>query len=336
MLHRLATILFAASLTFGAVACSSSNPEPLPDLSQPDAGQDETPGEVPLSVKSSVVETPWSSLVVTGTGPAQGTLIYNSTARGEDTITLGSTGEFCLDIPLAEGANTIKFEAIDAGGNYSEAKFLDVTRAGEPPTPTADPVDEPGVSDRTAGATYYNNADGSGVGEVELTAGQWADMVNNNTADNVKFKGGWANNEAVAYELSEKMRVHKFEITAPAFDGDTCGPQAFDIYVTNAPEPEMSFDGTNWVKVAWVDTSGGEEGEKHIAKSVAEGSTYVLDSKARGIPATHVAIVGRNATCGGLGNEYGISEIRVIAEEAGGNVDDTVDCQGAPSCACGN
>jgi hypothetical protein len=326
MLHRLATILFAASLSLGAFACSSSNPDPIPELEQPDAGSEQQPGAVPLSVQSSVVETPWSSLVVTGSGPAQGTLVYNTTARGEDTITLGSTGEFCLDIPLVDGANTIKFEAIDAGGSYSEAKFLEVTRAGETPEPEPDPVEGPGVSDRTDGSTYYNNADGSGVGDVELTGGQWADMVNDNTSDNVKFKGGWVSNEAVAYALPEEMRVHGFEVTAPAMDGDTCGPQAFDLYVANAPEPEMSFDGINWVKVAALEK----------ADSVEEGTTYELASSSRGIPATHFAIVGRNATCGGLGNEYGISEIRVLAEEEGSGGETNTDCQGAPTCACGN
>jgi len=321
MLRTLARILLA-SISAVAIGCSASNPDDIPDIA-PDAGGDVTPGVVSLRVDDPVVKTPWPTVMVTGRGPAKGTLLISSTARGEDSQSIPATGDFCIDVPLADGENTIKFEAIDAEGTYSDPVFVSVSREGELPGGNPTPIEGPGISDRTAGASYYDNADGSEAGAVDLVEGAWGDLVDNNSSNLVRFAGGWVNNEAVAYKLAKKMNVHGFNVTAPAFDDPTCGPQAFDIYVANDAAPKMDFDGVVWMKVASLVS----------ADALEDGGTYKLSSISRGIPATHFAIVGRDATCGGFGNEYGVSEIRVLAEDDdSGPID--VGPQ-APSCVSG-
>ncbi len=321
MLRTLSRFLLA-SLPVLALGCSASNPDDIPEIA-PDAGEDVTPGVVNLRVDDPVVKTPWPTVMITGRGPSKGTLLISSTARGEDSQSIPASGDFCVDVPLGEGDNKIKFEAIDADGNYSDPIFVSVSREGELPGGTPTPIEGPGISDRTAGTSYYDNADGDTVGGVSLVEGAWADLVDNNKTNLVRFEGGWLNNEAVAYKLPKKMNVHGFHVTAPAFDDPTCGPQAFDIYIANETAPKMSLDGETWIKVA----------SQLSDTALKDGGTYELQSISRGIPVTHFAIVGRDATCGGLGNEYGIQEIRVYAENDDSGPVDTG--PQAPSCVSG-
>jgi len=314
-LSRTPWVLAGVMLCF-MTACAAEDPaEPIP---LPDAGAEE-PGDVMLSAAADSLTTPWNTVKVTGVGPAQGSLIITSQARGEETLTLGSTGDFCRDVHLADGENVIRLEAMDAGGTVSEPVFLSVVRAGEPPVSSGG---EPGeIRDRTAGATYYGNADGSGVGEIELNEGAWAALVNDESDDLTKFTGYYAGNDAVAFKLSERMRVHGFNVSVPAQDGETCGPDAFELYISDREEPELAFDGVNWIKLAELDADDGVE----------EAHTYELDADFPA-DATHFAIMGTNPTCGIwlYSNVYGFSEIRVLAEDAapGAPVED-----GAPNCA---
>jgi len=320
MRPKIAKVLVSLLAAFSIAACSADGPADDIPAPAPDAGQEQME-TVPLSASADAAATPWTTVMVTGTGPAQGTLIINSPARGEETRSLGSTGDFCIDVALSDGENMIKMEAIAAGGDYSEPVFVTVTREGEPPESEGD---DPTVGDRTDGATYYNNADGTTVGGVTALEGEWNNLVNGDTGDLLKFEGTWANNEAVAYKLSERMVIRTFEITVPANDGPGCGPEAFEVYIADGPEPEMAFDGINWVKVAEA------EGDDILE----DGGTYRLQADFEA-NSTHFAVMGTNPSCTPYGyyNNYGFNEVRVLADEQGSQIDP--DTQ-APNCANSN
>lgn len=326
MLPRLASILLAALV---ATACAAESPDEAPEF-VPDGGS-EPAGTATLTVKDPIAETPWPSVVIEGTGPGGGELTVDSSAGGQKSYPIPASGNFCIDVTLGEGDNTIKLEAESAEGAFSKAVYHNVKRAGEIPGGAPKPVDGPGIADRTDGASYYDNADGTEIGALTLESGDWDELVDSKTDGVVVFSGSWAGNEAVAYALSEEMKVHGFEVTAPAFDGDTCGPQAFDIFAVSAAKPDLAEIGdTGWVRLAWVDTKEGTEDTPYHAESVAEGATYKLASISRGFSATHVAIVGRNDTCGLTDNDYGLTELRVLAETG----DEPVETgPQAPSCA---
>lgn len=322
MLPRLARILLASLTVVAFAGCGAQTSEEPPLPLGPDAGGEsgETPGEGPvsLSVATPALETPWDVVLITGQGPAQGQIhVDASPADGAKSYPLGSTGSFCISVRLAEGENTIRVEAESVSGERSEAKLYTVLREGELPEPPPTVSDDDQIIDRTDGSTHYNNADGNDVGVDALTLedGDWDDMVDDDRDSYVKFTGTWANNEMVAYALPTEMKVRGFEITLPAQDGDTCGPQEIDVYLAEGPNPEMALDGSHWVNVATV--SDGDEDYD------ADGATYERAAGASGFDATHFAIVGTNPTCHpwAYQNTYGISEVRVLAEADGAEIE---------------
>ena len=318
-----------------AFGCSASNPEDRPVTLEPDAAPQEE--SVSLRVDPPPVSTPWSAFPIAGVGPGNGTLIY-SVAGFEDTVRLGATGEFCIDVSLADGDNSIKIEAISAAGDFSEPEFLSIRREGEPPAPEPQST-EVQLSDRTPGTSFYASED-TGVGsynpfqkysQVYLDSGTFAELVDGNESESVKFHGlDVGNGEIVAFALKERMAVHSFEITTPPTGDETCGPEGFQVWVSDENEPELQLDGVSWVKVAEVD----------VDSHVAAGTTYELDSVVAGINAKYVALKMTNSSCVDAFNldlemyiYYAINEIRVIAEKDGTGTGKPRD--GAPSCATG-
>jgi hypothetical protein len=321
--------LFVVLAALAAAACGNANPEDLPPVDgEPDAGQVD-PGPVALTITPSSVITPWDSVPITGAGPANGTLVYESAAGGQDTIRLGSTGEFCLDISLVDGDNTIKFEAISEAGEYSDAEFLTIRKEGEPPE--IEPVD-PGniiLADRTPGTVYYmQDVPYNSETEIELDSGTFSGLVDGNTNEIVQFHAdGILTGETLAFTLDEQMSVHRFEVTVPDRDDPTCGPDGYELWVSNEEMPELILDGLTWLKVA----------ERPYDDISQTATTYEDEVSVPGIRAKHFAIKFTDTSCAfwftlDPRSAYGVAEIRVIAED-GDSVPVITD--GAPSCARG-
>lgn len=318
---------FALALV-AASACTASNPADVPGSPGPDAGSDR-PEPVELRVEPPPVTTPWKAYPITGVGPAKGTLIYRVGAL-EDTVRLGATGEFCVDVPLAMGDNAIEIEAVSASGEFGDPERLSIRREGEPPAPEPLP-DDLVVADRTPGTAFFASKDtGWGLDEkVYLDQGSFAELVDGNTSQAVEFHGlDVDNGEVIAFALKERMAVHGFKVTAPPTGGDTCGPEGFQIWLSDELAPELELDGVSWLKLAEVTA------EDHVAK----GTTYELDAYVAGFNARYLAIKMTDSSCVDyfsltLPIYYAINEIRVIAEKDGSG--SGVPRDGAPSCAAG-
>lgn len=325
--------IVSAALALLATACAAENPDKIPKQARTLADAGPMDENVYLEVEQPVALTPWDAIPLRGRGPGGGTLLIE-TANKQDVLNLGTTGEFCYDARLVPGENVIEFQAISAEGTYGEVLSVTVRQEGTPPDPTPDPgPGQVALGDRTAGATFYDSVDtDTGLYDlsVELLEGEFQQLVDGQVGEIVKFQGNWTygftDGEVLAFSLRDRVAIHGFRVTAPDQGGETCGPEAFDLWVSDKLQPELTLDGVTWFEVADVSAS----------ESTAKSKTYDLPIYFPGLQARYFAIRITDASCGNpflLSNPTGLAEIRVIAElEDNG---EEPDWNGAPSCASG-
>src|SRR5437588_749783 len=113
--------LFSLLPLFTTLGCFAVSPAPTnhsnPDMG-PAAGQDMGPPPPPsFTVSATPQRTYWMTVPISGTGPANGMVIVQSTAGGAQTAPIGPDHQFCTDVPLKANAdNTITLRAQDSTG----------------------------------------------------------------------------------------------------------------------------------------------------------------------------------------------------------------------------
>ncbi len=286
---------------------------------QPDGAPDDVIEEVPLDVDQPDASTYWSSIPMTGHGPANGTLLYTTPAGGQFTATLGATGDFCVDVILQkETTNTIKFEAIDADGEYSDPVLIDVRQSGDPPDTDPNPDPEPGYSNIAAGADID-------VHTIHVEEGSLSAIVDGDTSGHVSIRNDLNEPDWMVIELNDRLPIQQFHIET----AEDCPMESYRILLNDDPQSEDP--------IVWSWAAGGQYVYSPgwtIVGIVDEGTHDQVITPAIGDPrAERMAIEFISGDCGPLigAGRHNIKEIEVWARgdnEPGGGEPGS----GAPSC----
>lgn len=179
--------------SLAAVGCSAENPNlseptvPGPDSSKPD----DPVGKPFVSIPSFTPLTKWHSVPIVGVGTPGATLVYESPAGGLRTAAIGSSGDFCIDIPLqASAAGTAEadnetevpneiFLHTVLGNQESNRVSIVVTQKGTPPTPSDTLGPDPSSHNVAEGTSVIipsnievrGNGDGANVTDGAFDAG---------------------------------------------------------------------------------------------------------------------------------------------------------------------
>lgn len=199
------SILFAVLVSTSAIAgCDASEPGvdgPGPDAAMVDA-QVVDEG-VPLHVDGIPPTSYWNTVPVFGRGPANGTIIIESTA-GTVSVDAASDGSFCLDVDLLKGMkNTLIISAINQIGERSESQTFSLSQEGEPPEP-GDPVPAKNI------ALGGLPTDWTSVDEEE---GVFAAMTDDNISSSVVLQNGFGD-DFLVLQLPIADSVERIRVTS--------------------------------------------------------------------------------------------------------------------------
>jgi hypothetical protein len=304
-MKTLAIFLFATSLA----ACSADGVGMDPEVG-PDAGEGIKEG-VPLEIEAPAPSTKWSSIPVTGHGPPNGTLYITTGAGGQISEQLPASGKFCVDVVLAKNTvNTIKFEAIDTTGEYSDPVLIDVTQDGDPPDANPNPEPQPGYSNIALNANI--SAHSVSVEEGELSA-----LVDGDSTGAVSLTDAPLSLDWLVIDLKERLPIEQFHIETT----EDCPLEEYDILLHDGAESgnpvggAFSTPGEGWTVVA----------------SMVDGSSDETLEPALGSPkARRMAIHFLSDDCGSFGGRHKITEIEVWGR--GESTPEEPKQNNAPSC----
>jgi hypothetical protein len=286
---------------------------------EPDAGApDDVELSVPLEVDAPSASTYWTSVPVTGHGPADGTLLFTTAGGGQFTQNLGASGDFCVDVILmSDAVNTIKFEAINPAGEYSDPVLIDVRQDGNPPDASPGPDPTPGYSNIASGAEISDMS-------VSVESGDVSAIVDGDTSGSVSIRNAATDADWMVIELTERLAIQQIHVETAS----DCPMESYRILLNDDPNsgPPIEYSwlsglyyyGNGWTMVGVVDDGTADE---TIEPAIG-------DPKAR-----RLAIEFLSGDCGpfvGTGR-HKISEIEVWAR---GDEEPTNegDPNGAPSC----
>ncbi len=307
-------LILAAALA----ACSAEGVD-TDTGAEPDAGvPDDVEVAVPLEVDAPDASTYWTSVPVTGHGPADGTLLFTTASGGQFTQELGASGDFCVDVILTkDSVNTIKFEAINQEGTYSDPVLVDVRQDGAPPDSTPGPDPLPGFSNIASGAEISQMS-------VSVETGDVSAMVDGDTSGSVSIRNAATDADWLVLELTDRLAIQQFHIESAT----DCPMERFNILLNDDPNsgPPIEYNwisglyyyGNGWTMVGTVDNG--------VADQTVEPA--IGDPKAR-----RMAIEFLSGDCGpfvGTGR-HKINEIEVWARGEEDTTEPT-DPNGAPSC----
>ncbi|MBL4634540.1 MAG: hypothetical protein JKY56_11745 [Kofleriaceae bacterium] len=299
-----------AVASLGACTAKGVNGGLEPDAMEADAG---TPK---LVVNPPDVSTFWSSVPITGHGPANATLIYTTPGGGQFTANLNSSGDFCVDVILQKNTvNTIKFEAVNSAGVYTAASFIDIRQQGDPPG--TDPNPEPNVG-------YTNIASGATIRDLSVVVeeGSVSALVDGDSTGIVSLRNTISEPDWLVIELNERIPIEQIHLET----SNDCPLEALKILLNdNAQSGDPIIDewfgesyGDGWIMVANV--TGNVAAEQTLEPAVG-------DPLAR-----RLAIEFLSTDCGPLvgGGRHKITEIEVWGR--GEDVPDDTPTNNAPSC----
>lgn len=239
--------VLTAFLLSTLAACSAEEVGMDGDVA-PDAGTSEVETAVELEVDAPDASTHWDSIPVTGHGPANGTLIYTTAGGGQHVEALGATGDFCVDVLLSKDQNnTIKFEAVNSAGVYSEPILVDVRQAGEPPETETDTDTNTGYTNIAYGATIEDMSVGiDDDGDV-------AALVDGDTSAHITVRNSVLHTDWMVVELNERLPIEQIKIQTT----EDCPMDHFKILLSDdADSADPVFNGISyppsWVTVAEV------------------------------------------------------------------------------------
>jgi hypothetical protein len=303
--------LLSIAISSLVLGCSAEPPDPnIPTA--PDSGVDEEappPEEVVLTLDDVVGQTDYQTVMVSGTGPANGIVVYHAPARGNFTEDILPTGVFCIDIPLLEGKdNDLSFYAISIEGEESKQAFVTVTQSGEEPEPG--PEQEAGL--RLVKGISHLAAENF-VDDPPTAFGALYDGVVSQT---VTLEEDYVGMPWFTFSLPSATSVNEIRVVS-----DADKPlETYDIYASSTsgdPGP-VHWNSPNWTKIATIrgETTGDEDITPEI---IAE--------------AKHIGFILQGGYSLNLDMHY-IKEIQVLTDDAsdGGGSNPA---QG-PSCAGGS
>ena len=287
----------------------------------PDAGGgDDIILDVNLEVDSPDASTYWTSIPMTGHGPAGGTLLYTTPGGGQFTAQLGATGDFCVDVILMkETTNTIKFEAVNTNGDYSDPVLVDVRQSGEAPGSEPSPDPEPGYSNIASGATIDTMS-------VNIEEGAVGALVDGDSSGFVSIRNASTSADWMVVELNDRLPIQQVHIETTS----DCPMESYRILLN---DNKQSGDPIVW---SWAAGGAYVYGDGWtIVGIVNDGTSDQTITPSIGDPrAERMAIEFLSGDCGpfvGAGR-HRITEIEVWAR---GDIDptDTTPSNGAPSCS---
>ncbi len=314
-MRRSTIVLILAS----ALAACSAEGVDEDTSATPDAGvPDDVEVTVPLEVDAPSASTHWTSVPVTGHGPADGTLLFTTAGGGQFTQELGASGDFCVDVILTkDSVNTIKFEAINQEGTFSDPVLIDVRQDGDPPDATPGPDPKPG---------YTNIASGAAITEmsVSVETGDVSAMVDGDTSGSVSIRNAATDADWMVLELTDRLAIQQFH-----FESATdCPLESYRILLNDDPNsgPPIEY---SWLTGLYTYGNGWT-----MVGVVEDGTSDETLVPAIGDPkATRMAIEFLSADCGPFigSGRHKINEIEVWAR--GDEMEpEPGDPNGAPSC----
>lgn len=304
--------------SLAACAAEETGTELGPDaaVEEPDA---EIIGSVDLNIVAPDATTPWGSIPIKGNGPPNGTLRYTTPGGGQFTEQLTSSGAFCVNVILQQDTlNTIKFEAVDPIGTYSDPVLVDVLQDGEPPNSVPGPDPKP---------EYSNILNGAGVSamSVEIEEGTVEALVDGDSSAHVSIRNAKTTLDWIVLDLNERLPIQQFNIQTT----QDCPMESYRILLSDDAQgdpivwswwPEGNWVyGDGWTMVANIDdaTKAKQEIEPTLGSPLAR----------------RMAIQFLSADCGpyvGSGR-HRITELEVWAQ--GESDDGETQKDEGPSCA---
>ncbi len=211
--------------------------DPVAEL--PDAGSE---SELPsLRIDSVRSTTNWDSIPIQGVGPSNGTL-HIRTSQGEQQLTLGSDGSFCLDLALElDTLNTITFQASNLEGLYSEEVSVDVLHI--PRADNQQPNDE--LVNVALRATDFS------MSNVIPDSGAFGSAVDGEEDSYVVLKHTSAlGSDWFGFKLTERAGIDHIQIIGTP----DCYPEDYSIYLSDFETPGVPWDTafTDWERIETV------------------------------------------------------------------------------------
>ncbi|MCP4447555.1 MAG: hypothetical protein GY811_19775 [Myxococcales bacterium] len=299
-------------------ACSADGVGMDQDIGADAGGGDDVVEDTNLEVDKPDASTYWLSMPMTGHGPAGGTLLYTTPGGGQFTANLGETGDFCVDVVLMkDSTNTIKFEAVNASGDYSDPVLVDVRQSGDAPGTDPSPDPEPGFSNIVSGATIDTMS-------VNIEEGDVAALVDGDSSGHVSIRNASTSADWMVIELNERLPIQQFHIeTTP-----DCPMESYRILLN---DDKQSGDPIVW---SWAAGEYVYGAGWTIVGIVGDGTADQTITPSIGDPrAERMAIEFISSDCGpfiGAGR-HNITEIEVWAR-GDEEPDDGEPSSGAPSC----
>ena len=310
------TLLFTL---FTLVACSAEGVGTDQPVAADAGGGDDVTDDIRLEVDPPDASTDWTSVPMTGHGPAGGTLLYTTPGGGQFTAQLGATGGFCVDVVLMkESNNTIKFEAVNINGDFSEPVLVDVRQTGEAPGADPSPDPEPGYTNIVSGATIDTM-------KVNVEEGSVAALVDGDSSAHVSIRNASTVRDWMVIELNDRLPIQQFHLKTTA----DCPMESYRILLN---DDKNSEDPIVWSWLAGETVYGNGW---TVVGVVSDGTSDQTVTPNIGEPrAERMAIEFLSRDCGppvvGAGR-HNITEIEVWAR--GDAVpDDGEPSNGAPSC----
>jgi hypothetical protein len=255
---------------------------------------------------------------MTGHGPANGTLLFTTPGGGQFAEELGASGDFCVDVFLMpDSVNTIKFEAIDINGDYSEPVLVDVRQDGEPPDTTPGPDPLPGYTNIVSGAAITDMS-------VSVEEGDVSAMVDGDSSGAVSIRNAATDADWMVIELNERLPIQQIHIETAT----DCPMESYRILLNDDPQSGNPIEYDWWSGLYYYGNGWTMIG------SVTDGSADETIEPAIGDPrAQRLAIEFLSGDCGPFigSGRHKITEIEVWARGEADNEEPT-DPNGAPSC----
>jgi len=245
----------AFSFALSASACSVHAPDDHAPDAMPDAGSmDPT-----LRLDPTLQSTNYFSVPVSGKGPASGSLLVDTPARGSYSTTIGPDGCFCLDVPLTqEMKNSLKFKAMDAQARYSPEVTVDVSQSGTPPGMPAPGTPTALARNSTLQGTSLTLQTGSWPMLTDGNAGTWIDV------ENALFSDDW-----LALKMGQRGLVDLIRLRSQS----NCPMKEFNLFISDASNPGPAISGaTDW-KFVYHETNG--DGDNAYQMFTPTTATYL-------------------------------------------------------------
>ncbi|HJZ89019.1 MAG TPA: hypothetical protein VKN99_27800 [Polyangia bacterium] len=250
-------LLQMSIIVFLLTGCSADPQTGGPPPAHWDAGPprpDAEPGRVdPPTLAPMPTSTYWPAIPVHGHGPSGGTILLTTPKTGALTVPVGTTGDFCVDVPLEAGVlNQFSLRAQDRDGNLSEPVQAQIRQEGSPPPPPM-PGQPVNVS---IGGSVQTTLWGSLI--------NWNNNTTNNMIDNDMStvlegynRGLFGTPPDFAWVLlSARSSVNRVHVFSPS----DCKLGAYSVLISNRDAPgDPSESNSNWIKVGEVTAGTGDD-----------------------------------------------------------------------------